>query len=369
MRWSGGPDGSAMRRERRGKALAIWALLAILATSLVLLQGANSSPPVAAVGGGPELTLDVTSGGFCDGSDCYSGVGDTFDLTVALDQAPAAGYVLLQTFIDYANFDPAASEDGAGPNTCGDGFDNGSNDGADRYDDDCVTVELTYVPTVGIQDEFVWPDLNPAIAFRNEPGSGLVAHAGMTGLVPPLAASSYEGAVVSVQFTCSASASNSSISILAYDGVVAATQGALLVEGDSPDYTYTTPKVDAITLHCVSKQAHPGDTDGDGCSDVTENGSNPALGGDRDWLNPWDFYDVAGPGGVPIPDGIIDLPNDILGVISHVGSAPGPPYDVQYDRGPWTGANSWNGTTPPDGVIDSPNDILGVIAQFNHSCA
>ena len=37
-------------------------------------------------------------------------------------------------------------------------------------------------------------------------------------------------------------------------------------------------------------------------------------------------------------------------------------FDVQYDRGKWTGPNSWDGTHPP-------NDLLGVIQQIGHSCA
>ena len=87
-------------------------------------------------------------------------------------------------------------------------------------------------------------------------------------------------------------------------------------------------------------------------------------------------YDVAydrGPSAGPkvwnmtAPDGVIDLTNDILGVIQHhPAGALG--YDVQFDRGPWTGPNSWNETQGPDGVIDLPNDILGVILQFQHSC-
>ena len=59
------------------------------------------------------------------------------------------------------------------------------------------------------------------------------------------------------------------------------------------------------------------DTDGDGCSDGAELGEEETLGGWRSPLNEWDFYDVLGSplvnGGAP--DGIIDLPNDILGVI------------------------------------------------------
>ena len=118
------------------------------------------------------------------------------------------------------------------------------------------------------------------------------------------------------------------------------------------------------------KKKKPGDTDGDGCADVHENGPDETLGGQRDYKNPHDFYDVAGSPGPPqngAPDGVVDLPNDILGVIQHhpAGTLG---YDVQFDRGPWTGPNSWNDTQGPDGVIDLPNDILGVILQFNHRC-
>ena len=102
------------------------------------------------------------------------------------------------------------------------------------------------------------------------------------------------------------------ISILAFGAPFALTHGSLFIEDDP--YIRLTPKVDAITMHCIGKGG--GDTDGDGCSDATENGSDPLLGGDRSFVNPWDFYDVAGPDGVPIPDGVIDLPNDILGVIA-----------------------------------------------------
>ena len=101
------------------------------------------------------------------------------------------------------------------------------------------------------------------------------------------------------------------------------------------------------------------DTDGDGCEDGRELGDDAASGGMRDPLNPWDFYDVAGPGGGP--DGVVDLPNDILGVLSHVTA-----YDIRFDRGPSTGPNAWN-MTAPDGVINLI-DVLGVVLQFGHDC-
>ena len=116
----------------------------------------------------------------------------------------------------------------------------------------------------------------------------------------------------------------------------------------------------------VSTDPFASDTDADGCSDGRELSNDPATGGQRDPLNHWDFYDVSGEGGGP-PDGIIDLPNDILGVIQHFAPSGAAPYDVQFDRGVSSGPHPWN-MTAPDGVIDLPNDILGVILQFNHDC-
>ncbi len=129
----------------------------------------------------------------------------------------------------------------------------------------------------------------------------------------------------------------------------------------TPTNTPTTTPTPTTT-----KQPEPGDTDGDGCSDQRENGPDETLGGQRNYKNPWDFYDVVGGGGGP-PDGVIDLPNDILGVILHFSPQGQPPYDVQFDRGPKLTGLPWN-MTAPDGVIDLPNDILGVILQHGHRC-
>ncbi len=117
----------------------------------------------------------------------------------------------------------------------------------------------------------------------------------------------------------------------------------------------------------AGKLTKPGDTDGDGCPDEHENGPDETQGGLRDWQDPNDYYDVLGFGGSLTRDGVIDLPNDILGVILHFAPLGGPPYEVRFDRGPQIGANFWN-MGPPDGVIDLPNDILGVILQFQHNC-
>ncbi|MCH7699148.1 MAG: hypothetical protein IH865_09465 [Chloroflexi bacterium] len=44
-----------------------------------------------------------------------------------------------------------------------------------------------------------------------------------------------------------------------------------------------------------------------------------------------------------------------------------PTYDASFDRGPSAGPNVWN-MTAPDGVIDLTNDIFGVIQQYLHDC-
>ena len=152
--------------------------------------------------------------------------------------------------------------------------------------------------------------------------------------------------------------------------LVLAGHGAGFDGNDDDDDDDFNDAIKPITPVPPVKQADPGDTDNDGCSDERENGPNESLGGQRDWLNRNDFYDAAGSPGPPqngAPDGVIDLPNDILGVIQHHPAGP-LGYDVQFDRGPWSGPNSWNETQGPDGVIDLPNDILGVILQFAHRC-
>ncbi len=115
------------------------------------------------------------------------------------------------------------------------------------------------------------------------------------------------------------------------------------------------------------KLTKPGDSDGDGCPDEHENGPDEKQGGQRDWPDPNDYFDVLGAGQSLVHDGVIDLPNDILGVIQHFSPAGAPPYDVRFDRGVTIGANHWE-RDAPDGVIDLPNDILGVIQQFQHNC-
>ncbi len=357
---------SAVRIPSLKRTILLLTAVAVIAVlALATPAGWQRSESAAAASGGPEMRMEIIagSGGFCNGNDCYAEAGAAFTLGIDVVTAPAAGYSAVQTHIDFRDYDPTATEDGTIPNTCGDGIDNGGYDGADMLDTDCLSPALVYLPRANAGDEFVDDNSNPpapiTAAFRSNVLIGVVSHAGLTALIPPLPTSNFVGRLLELDMSCPATPVTTSIDLLSYNDPIAGTGGAVFVDPDLE--TLVIPKVNSITVNCVSPQPFPGDTDGDGCADAREEGSNPALGGDRDFLNPWDFYDTNG-------DGVIDLLFDILGVIEHQGTAPGPPYDVNYDRGPWQGVNTWNDTLPPDGVIDEPIDIDGVFAQYGHNC-
>lgn len=110
------------------------------------------------------------------------------------------------------------------------------------------------------------------------------------------------------------------------------------------------------------------DTDGDGCSDAAESGPDETFGGRRDYLNPYDFYDIDG-------NKMIDLFLDIFSVAYAFGDdadsiGPGEPdgYDATLDRSaPLPGGDVWD-MQGPDGMIDQLTDIFGVAFQFGHDC-
>jgi hypothetical protein len=182
-----------------------------------------------------------------------------------------------------------------------------------------------------------------------------------------------------------------------------ATHGALFIEfnvdGDprkAMGYfkTIAGETIDSFTIIAAPpKQPDPGDSDSDGCTDQQENGPSPQLGGQRDYLNFWDFYDVwtrpvGDPSGWERSKGI-DLFGDIFGVARRFGASDDdanapvnrnsdplvPPaldnetgYHPAFDRGAQIGPNPWN-LAPADGAIDLFNDIFSMARQFGHSCA
>ena len=273
--------------------------------------------PTPAPGKKPEMALTV-KGADCDDpfrpTKCNVPTGSPFILSVDVLNAPADGYIVLQTFIDYGPL-------------------------------------LTYKPAQSANDEIVWPDA--VISVRAELGPGLVNHGALAGLIPPLPPSFFEGNVVELVMNCTPFPSSNDLELLPEGDPVAETNGTSFRD---PDNVVIIPKLGPLTINCDDALIALADTDGDGCADLKELGPDEQSGGQRDPHNPWDFYDTNG-------DGVIDLTNDIFGVILAYGTD-----DVTYDRGPSAGPNAWN-MTAPDGLIDLSNDILGVIQQYQHSCA
>ena len=292
MELMGVKDTADKRRGLRIAALAV----AIALVTLLIVHGSEPLDPgeAQAASGGVEMTLDIIagSGGFCDGNDCIA--GSSFMLRVTLEQAPPSGYIVMQTFLDFGTYDPTASEDGDGPNSCSDGRDNANIfqlDGADRRDSECASAALSFSLAADPTENIVWPDWRSNAGGITEFGPGLLHLTALTGpLLQAPSTSNYAGPVVELEMTCPATPVQTSLAILPEGHPFALTNGALLSE---PDGTHVNVKVDAITIDCVSQET---DTDGDGCTDWYEMGPNPELGGLNDPFDPTDCDGL--PGGV-----------------------------------------------------------------------
>jgi hypothetical protein len=108
----------------------------------------------------------------------------------------------------------------------------------------------------------------------------------------------------------------------------------------------------------------PGDTDGDGCPNVSEQQTAPGSqtsGGLRDYLNPWDYFN-------PTLDGVNRI-DDVSAVIMRYGhdNNGDPLYSARYDRTALPGGNPWQFGVP-DGTIRIP-DILAAVYSYSHDCS
>jgi hypothetical protein len=125
------------------------------------------------------------------------------------------------------------------------------------------------------------------------------------------------------------------------------------------------------------KQPDPEDSDADGCSDARESGPNAGQGGERDYLNVWDFFDV--PDASNVRDNAVAAA-DIFRVLQRFGaagdrmidplSAPpaAPAYHTAFDRGPAVpGGDPWD-LSAANGSIAS-TDVFAALTQFGHTCA
>ena len=131
-------------------------------------------------------------------------------------------------------------------------------------------------------------------------------------------------------------------------------------------------------------------TDGDGCTDKQEVGLNHTVGGDRNPLDPWDFYDVVVPAitagdTTGLRNKVISL-SDVAAVLFYVGTlengAPnlhGVDYDSdlngdgttdgrEYDRRPSLNpAKKWQSRLG-DGAV-SLQDVAVALSQVGDNCS
>ena len=233
--------------------------LAIMGATLaaVFMMGHFAQAPALA-DNEAQLSLSVSG---CSSDECDLDTGESFTLSVNVDEAPEDGYILVQSFIDY------------GPN-------------------------LTYNITESAADEIVWPDGIPDVFVRdssvaplnpNQPiPSGTVLHGGLTGVIPPLPLSTYEGTVFELAFTCSDSISTNNVQLLPSGDPVAGTNGAVFTTVTVVDEvdvtTQIVPKVNSVTINCGEEPEEPEEPtptpDGDGVTDFPSSGSGPLSAAD-----------------------------------------------------------------------------------------
>ncbi len=166
------------------------------------------TPTPTATPGGPEVRLTALG---C-AADCTFANDEKFTLVVEVVEAPAAGYVLAQSFIDFGT-------------------------------------DLTYdITLVSAADEITWADCEGLTAVRAQiGGSQFVNHGCLTGLLPPQPVSNFVGSMVEISLTCSSENSSTEVMLLPLGDTAAGTSGAAFAE---PDTSQVTPKVSNLSVTC-----------------------------------------------------------------------------------------------------------------------
>ncbi len=235
--------------------------------------------------------------------------------------------------------------------------------GNGEYDALAVTIEYNgALSSNGVLSAGSWPD---CYYEATESGTGFENVGCVRGAGEP--SSTYTGVVVTGSFHCAQGAGVLGLLHGTEDTVLIDSKGASLVDSgidsivvncQAPTPTPTETATPTATA-TPTKQAPPGDTDGDGCPDADENGPDERLGGRRDYLNPWDYFN-------PTNDGRNRV-DDILAVVDHYFLREGEPgYDGgKYDRS-LVGPDEWN-LGPPDGQV-LVDDILHAVYSYFHDC-
>ncbi len=159
-----------------------------------------------------HLTIE---GGDCDQPErptsCNVLVGTSFTLSVNASVAPANGYILAATYVDFGD-------------------------------------DLIYGPAEEPVDEVVWPDCEPAVLISHQDNPEVISHGCISGLIEPVA-STHVGNLVDLSFTCSVEPSSTLVELLPYNDPVAGTSGTLFVEFGTN--LKLVPELGNLTIDCV----------------------------------------------------------------------------------------------------------------------
>jgi hypothetical protein len=321
-------------------------------------KGTPKPTPTAAPTPPPEAEMSLTvksAGADCDDpsrpAKCAVPPGSQFTLSVEVIEPSVKGYVGIQTQVVY------------GP--------------------------LKYKPTEWGQDETVWPGAVPPygvidVRIPSSPTGqeGVVHHFAASAALPPHPVSTYTDNIVDIVLNCPLSGSYKiALPVLSLTNpwgshfvkpnmtnAVPTVVGQQDVDVDGDTTPELVDVAAALTINC-GKLPPPGDTDGDGCPDVDENGPDEMYGGRRDYMNPWDYFN-------PTNDGQNRV-DDILAVVNQyfedefLPSPPNPPdtpnpdYSGKYDRTS-LGPDPWN-LGPPNGQ-QRVDDILHAVNSYFHDC-
>ena len=216
--------------------------------------------------------------------------------------------------------------------------------GADGYEDTLQYTGVTSTQTQDTVDQTAWPSCVKKTGGEFSPGQVHAACSLSAGGAPSL----YLGKIATFEFTCAA------------DGTVTLRAGNGLTDVlDDAGRFYAESTDESLTVNCVPPQSYPGDTDGDGCPDMREAGPSPYSGGQRNFLNSYDYFN-------PTHDGQNRI-DDILAVVDQYFVDQGnPSYTAGTDR-TLIGSNAWT-LGPPDGK-QRVDDILNALHQYFHDCS
>ncbi len=195
-------------KSRSYMGFGIAVIIALIAVTAFMADQVGTTN---AAGAGPAMSLSVADGD-CNGTTCTVAPGAAFTVEIAIDAAPDAGYIAVQSWIDFGS-------------------------------------DLVYKPSdepTG-SDELVWDDNGCTVAVRAQVGVTAVNHGCLTGIIPPLPVSSFVGTFVRLAFNCSEGDSSTEVQLLPVGDPVALTNGA---EFKTPDNTSIEPKTTNVTVNC-----------------------------------------------------------------------------------------------------------------------